>query len=298
MPLSLGKFLSSMNAFLTRTLLGKKIFPVLNVVLCFLLAAAVLFFIRDIVSLSLPDRPREAASSIRPQPLRTHSLQDYSDILRNNPFGFPGGELRPLSAAAGSSISQSDLSLIGTVAGGRKSSYAIFMDRNGQQEVFRAGDSVFGFGTLSRVEKGRVFVHSNGSEIAIPLADVATLKEVKAPGSPESLARKTGDTAYLLDTRNVQQALEKPNQIMTDARFMPNMVEGKQQGFLLTEVKPGGIYSSLGLRNGDVLLRINEFNISSPEAALQALTALRGIDRAQLDVIRNGSRITMTYQIR
>ncbi len=286
-----------MNVFLTRTLMGKKALPVLNALLCVLLGIAVLFFIRDIVSLSLTERPGKAASSPRSQPLQMRSLQDYSDILRNNPFGFPGGELKPLSAT-GQSVSQSDLSLIGTVAGRKKSSYAIFMDRNGKQDVFRTGDSVFGFGTLSKVEKGRVFVHSNGSDIAIPLADVATVKEVRTPGSPESLTKRTGDTAYLLDTRGVQQALEKPNQIMTDARFMPNMVDGKQQGFLLTEVKPGGVYSGLGLRNGDVLLRINEFNISSPEAALQALTALKGIDRAQLDVIRNGSRITMTYQLR
>ena len=278
--------------------MGKKTLPVLNSVLGLLLVAAALFFIRDMVSLSLSERSKESVSSPMPRQLRTRSLPDYSDILRNNPFGFPGGELKPLSATAGRSVSQSDLSLVGTVAGRKRSSYAIFMDRNGKQEVFKPGDSVFGFGTLSKVEKGRVFVRSNGSDIAIPLADVATVKEVKAPGSPEPLAKRTGDTAYLLDTQGVQQALEKPNQIMTDARFLPNMVAGKQQGFLLTEVKPGGIYSGLGLRNGDVLLKINQFNISSPEAALQALTALRGIDRAQLDVIRNGSPVTMTYQMR
>ena len=85
---------------------------------------------------------------------------------------------------------------------------------------------------------------------------------------------------------------------MTDARFVPNFINGRQQGFELREVKPGGIYSSLGLQNGDVLLRINEFTISNPESALQAFTALKGIDRAQLDIIRGGSRMTMTYQIR
>ncbi len=286
-----------MNVLPIKSLPWKKNLPVLNAVLGLLLVVAVLFFIRDIVSLSLPERPKETWSDKSPRQPQRRSLQDYADILRNNPFGFPGGELRPLSAA-GTSVSQSDISLIGTVAGTKKSSYAIFMDRNGKQEVFKTGDSVFGLGTLSRVEKGRVFVRSGGSDIEVPLADVATVKEVRTPGSPDSLGRRTGDASYQLDTQSVQQALEKPDRIMTDARLIPNMIEGKQQGFLLTEVRPGGVYAGLGLRNGDVLLRINEFNISNPEAALQALTALRGIDRAQLDIIRSGSRMTMTYQMR
>jgi general secretion pathway protein C len=85
---------------------------------------------------------------------------------------------------------------------------------------------------------------------------------------------------------------------MTDARFIPHIVDGRQQGFILREVKPGGIYQSLGLQNEDVLLRINEYDISTPDKALQAFIALRGLDRADLDIVRNGSKMTMTYQIR
>jgi general secretion pathway protein C len=85
---------------------------------------------------------------------------------------------------------------------------------------------------------------------------------------------------------------------MTDARFIPHIVDGRQQGFTLKEVKPGGIYQSLGLQNEDVLLRINEYDISTPDKALQAFIALRGLDRADLDIVRNGSKMTMTYQIR
>ncbi len=45
-------------------------------------------------------------------------------------------------------------------------------------------------------------------------------------------------------------------------------------------------------------MRINEYDISDPERALQAFTALRGLDRIQLDLIRNGAKMTMTYQIK
>jgi len=45
-------------------------------------------------------------------------------------------------------------------------------------------------------------------------------------------------------------------------------------------------------------LRINEYDISNPERALQAFTALKGMERVQVDLIRSGSRMTMTYQIK
>ena len=63
-------------------------------------------------------------------------------------------------------------------------------------------------------------------------------------------------------------------------------------------MRNGGIYQSLGLQNGDALLRINEYNISNPENALQAFTALRGMDRVQVDIVRDGTKMTLTYQIR
>ena len=101
-----------------------------------------------------------------------------------------------------------------------------------------------------------------------------------------------------MDQKAVQYAIDNPTQIMTDAKLIPNMVKGKQEGFTLREVRKNGLYDSLGMQNGDVLLRVNNFNISSPESALQAFTALKGMDKVQLDIVRNNNRMTMNYQIK
>ncbi len=279
----------------------KRTITAVNILLALLLTAAVLFLIRDIVSAVIPLKEKKTGTMTRPKDAPQKNLQDYAPILANNPFGFAAGELKPI-AASGPSVSRTDIILIGTVSGRRDLSYAIFADKTGQQDVFRTGEQVFGLGRLSRVEKARVFIGSNGKETEISLKDITDVREIKPPEgqapSSASFGRRVGESTYQIDQQRVQQAIEKPDQIMTDARFVPNIVEGKQQGFVLREVKPGGIYSSLGLQNGDILMRINEFNISNPETALQAFTALRGIDRAQLDVVRNGSKMTMTYQIR
>lgn len=280
---------------------NQKALQVVTLCLGLLLGLTVLFLVRDLISVAVTPKEKTAKGTPKTTENQKRNLTDYTPLLSSNPFGFSAGELKLLSAATGpSSASPTDIVLLGTVAGRRDSSYAIIADKSGQQEVFRIGAQVFGLGRLARVEMTRVFVTNQGRELEVRLKDIADIREIRPAEAPSaaSFGRRVGDSTYQIDQQRVQQAIEKPDQIMTDARFVPNIVDGRQQGFVLREVKPGGIYSSLGLQNGDILLRINEFAISNPETALQAFTALRGIDRAQLDVIRNSSKMTMTYQIR
>ena len=76
------------------------------------------------------------------------------------------------------------ISLIGTVAGKRGASYAIFSDGAGQQDVFRPGEQVFGLGPLKKVEKARVIINSGGKDIVIDLAEITAVKEIKAGPGP------------------------------------------------------------------------------------------------------------------
>jgi len=96
----------------------------------------------------------------------------------------------------------------------------------------------------------------------------------------------------------LQSAMANPTQIMMDARLFPNLVKDRQEGFILREIRKDGFYDHLGLQNGDVLLQVNGSSISSPENALQAFMALKGMDRVKLDIIRNSNRLTLNYQIR
>jgi general secretion pathway protein C len=201
---------------------------------------------------------------------------------------------------------RSDIKLIGTISGSQQQGYAIFLNNNSQQEVVKTGESVTGIGTLKEVLKDKVVIQGAEGIDEIPFAEINVVedgsrqqgKNVGAGTISPSFVKSMGGGAYLVDQKSILHALDKPNQLMTDARLQPNMVSGRQEGFVLREVKGGGIYHTLGLQNGDVLLRINSMDISSPDSALQAFTALRGMDRVNLDIIRNGSRMTLNYQMR
>jgi general secretion pathway protein C len=278
-----------------------KLLVIFNVLIAVALLVVLLLFVREILTVAFK-KAEKPAPSAQPMTQRTRKgLLEYAGILKNNPFGFPGGTLKELSASREGGLSHTDISVVGTVAGPPEHSYAIAADKSGRQEVFKVGESVFGAGKLKRVEKDRIIISDSGREVNIPITDMLTIKEVspRESGLPASdFAKSTGRGTFIVDQKKVLNALEHPNQLMTDARLQPNITDGKQEGFILREVRNGGIYQSLGLQNGDVLLRINDYNISNPENALQAFSALRGMDRVQVDVLRNGSRMTMTYQIR
>jgi type II secretion system protein C len=277
----------------------------LNILLGILLIVATIFVIRDIVSHYFEQKKnvqRGAYSAKATTAEQERQIAEYAAILSNNPFGFSGGEIKTLTGSTSHKTQQGDIMLIGTVVGPRKLSYGIFKDSAGIQDVFKIGDPVYDIGKLCRVERDKVIVRKGEKTVEILLEDVK-VKEVNkqasaASPSPSAFAQKIGRSTYIVDQTRLQQAIANPGQMMTDARLKPNIVNGKEEGFILNEVKPGGVYQSLGLQDGDVLLRINEYDISNPERALQAFTALKGMERVQVDLIRSGSRMTMTYQIK
>lgn len=287
--------------------LSKRYITYLNIVLGTVLIIIIIIFIKDILSSHQIDRGENNSFQTTDisKEQRKLLLEEYSPILKNNPFGFPGGKIRPLGFSSTSSTHQvnTDITLIGTVVGSKKLSYAVFQDTSGMQEVFKIGESVLGLGTLSDVKTDRVIIGHDEGSLELLLEDVVK-DEINKTASllssslTSGFARKIGRGRYIVDQRKLQQAIENPTQIMTDARLTPNVRNGRKEGFILSEVKRGGIYHSLGLRNGDILLRINDYDISNPEIALQAFTALRGLNRIQIDLLRASSKMTMTYQIK
>jgi len=88
------------------------------------------------------------------------------------------------------------------------------------------------------------------------------------------------------------------DKVLTDARLLPYSDGGKIIGFRISEIKPGGVFSLIGIQNGDVLLRVNDYEINSPEKGVQLLNGLKGESRLSLDLIRNSQPLKLQYQIR
>lgn len=290
---------------MTRVVTPGRIFG-LNVLLGIVLLFAILFLVRDVFISKIGNNggSHSAATQREPDPSPAPgTIMEYAPLVKENPFGVPGGELKLLSSMAGNGVSGEapggEIVLVGTVVGPRELSYAVFRDSSGMQELFKIGQSVFGSGRLYKVQRDKAVLRRGSEMVQLALEDVPVREIVKGTeqGSPSDFARRVGHASYVVDQGRLQEMISNPGRMMTDARLKPNVGNGAE-GFTVNEIKPGGIYHSLGLQDGDVLLRINEYEISNPERALQAFTALKGMARVQVDLIRSGAKMTMTYQIK
>jgi general secretion pathway protein C len=252
-----------------------------------------------------------AAGNKLPPVTKTATVDDlmsFSPILETGLFGKPTqGKLSPIAVNTGSqnaAASPGDLVLLGTVRGSFRESFALMRKASTREEqAFRLGEKVFDMGDLVAVGKEYVEILSGGRRIKIEspvagLEDSGTDKN-QEPAASEGLAQQVGGPgSYVIDQRALNAALDNIGQAMTDARLLPSMKDGKVEGFRASEVKPGGIFGMVGIKNGDILLRINDFSIDSPEKAIQSLASLKGMSNIKLDLLRNGQPTTFNYEIR
>jgi len=233
---------------------------------------------------------------------RRDDLSSFSPILEKGLFGTTTqGKLVPIAASQGPAVtSPGDLVLLGTAVGSYRETFALIQRQSTHEEkVFRLGDRVFDMGTLMAVRKEGVEIRNNGS--TVKLMTPTAVPGGTEPGGqvkPGGLASQVAPGSYVVDQRALNAALDNIGQVMTDARLLPNAKDGKVEGFNLSEVKPAGVFGMVGLKNGDTLLRINDFNLDSPDKAMQSLVALKGQSRLKLDLVRDGRPVTLNYEIR
>ncbi|MBI1922259.1 MAG: general secretion pathway protein GspC [Geobacter sp.] len=276
----------------------------LNILLALAITGALARLATDFISYRLSHAfPSTTNKQTTPLAPVAEDLLSFSPIMGKGLFGkATKGALTPVIQSKGpqeGGVSTSDLILVGTALGSYRDTFALVMKTSTQEErVFRLGEKVFGVGPLVAVKKERAYLSVNGKRVE--LLTPTTPAESGKPGqhSQSQMAAPVGSSSFVVDQRALNAALDNIGQAMTDARLLPSVKEGKVEGFRASEVKPAGIFGMVGIRNGDVLLRINDFPIDSPEKAIQSFVSLKGQSRIKLDLVRDGQPVTMNYEIR
>lgn len=246
-------------------------------------------------------------------------FESYSPILEKGAFPSASRQLTKIDiidegAAAASHPVLTELRLLGTYSG--PESFAVF-EKTGsaEQDVFRSGQSVFNTGTLLSIEDGKAKLSAGGSEVTFTVfkeevpSSISAMGDgsVELPDTPDGQAatssgsrytEKVAENSWVIDQKAVEGSLNDMSRVMTDARLTPKASGGRVSGFLVTEIKPKGIFDAIGLKNGDVLTKINGYDIDSPEKAVQVLSALRGQTNIDLDILRAGKPTSLHYTIR
>jgi general secretion pathway protein C len=179
--------------------------------------------------------------------------------------------------------------------------------------TYMIGDRVQGAEVVA-IERLRVIVINNNRREFIdatpgdasgappPPAPIISAKAVDS-GPPPSVALGAGvkqlsDNDYEIPRAEIDKTLANLNDVAMQARIVPAFKDGVAQGFKLFSIRPDSIYSKIGIQNGDVIKRINGFDLNSPEKALEIYSKLKESSRIDIEVERNGAAVRKTYNVK
>jgi len=110
--------------------------------------------------------------------------------------------------------------------------------------------------------------------------------------------KKTGPGRFEVSRAEVQQSMENPLQFFSQMRAMPHFVNGKTDGFSISQVAPGSVFAQLGLRNGDMVTSINGQPVTNPMQAMGLMQAMKTQTAIDLTVNRGGTPSSVHLDLR
>ena len=118
-------------------------------------------------------------------------------------------------------------------------------------------------------------------------------KEKTQTGAENVDVREVSEGVYEVDQKMLEEALNDPNQLMTQARAIP-----QEDGLKFFAIRPNSVFFKIGLRNGDVLHSINDVELDNIENAFSIFEELRGQTHFSIDLSRRGQNFTYEYTIK
>lgn len=198
------------------------------------------------------------------------------------------------------------------VAKDPEASIAMFTDNTAQESVgYRTGEKVLDQAEVMLIEARNVYVKRNGRCEAFTLEEKGKTTVASAPPPPAEMPgeegpgselgkdiKKVSESEYEIPRSDIDSALSNLNQLATAARIVPSFQNGKANGFKLFSIRPNSLYSKIGIQNGDIVQKINGFEINSPDKALEIYSKLKDAQSITVDLIRRGKNQTLSYSIR
>ena len=207
-------------------------------------------------------------------------------------------------------------------------SLAVFQNPSTKKTEFaRIGSELLAQAQVTAIYRSRVMISRNGRiecirPAAVRAAAAARNENRTAPSatpaarprpgspapvntnvSPDELARtavrRTGNNQYDIDKNAIESVLANPTALREQAPTVaPYYRDGKAAGFRLNGVRAGSMFSTLGIRNGDVIQSVNGQAMDSPQRAMELYQGLRTAGTIEMVVERGGRQQTITYNIR
>jgi len=187
------------------------------------------------------------------------------------------------------------IALLGTVTGNEQNAFAVIEETDKRKQgLYKIGDSVQN-ATVKKILREKVVLRVGTKDEILTMEESAASRRDKRRRPSKSTERGTTIT---ISRKDIQSSLKDINKLMSQVRIRPHFKDGISDGLSVSRIKGGSVFSKLGLRNGDIVQKINGEPINSPDEVLALYEKLKSGSRVSLEVTRKGEPKTMNYRFR
>ncbi|MDE3019420.1 MAG: hypothetical protein KGN30_08800 [Nitrospirota bacterium] len=278
-------------------------------IMAFLLA----HLINTLVAEALTDLPTALSAPRRMVPpasiLSANRAKLAEDILADTLFALsqpelaaqgiaaPGGSL-PLTGGAMLEAAKK-VKLMGTVLTEGGVPLAVLEDiPTKRQTLYHLFENIPGIGAIVEIRADAILLQQGNlrERLELSMEQPVPAGSTKPPTAASQASAHT--LKRVLDQRDVARSMADLPKLLSEAHAEPLYANGKVDGWKIDGLTPKGFYDRIGLKTGDILQRVNGVEIRDPGMMLNLFQQLKDERAVSLDLLRDGKKATMFFEIR
>jgi type II secretion system protein C len=160
-------------------------------------------------------------------------------------------------------------------------------------EIIAVGEVYKGY-KLQTIEFDKVTFSKNNKKYVLYL-------EVSKIDNYENMVTKvskpSSDEPKLIEKKDIKYYSKNPNMFWKEIGIDEHMVDGKLSGFTITRLKKGSKLELLGLKKGDLLIKVNNMELNSLKTVVKLYEKLDTLKEINLVFLRNNQEMEINYEI-
>ena len=230
------------------------------------------------------------------------SPKDYSEIIEGDPFDSSGqtaGSGKWTSTAYQQSISEElGLALSGTISGRTEIARAIIKDlKTGAFDLYKIDQTVAG-ARIESIEENAVVLNCDGQRMVLKLNIASSGSNNQLSPAQASNVTSNAAKADLSPNKainNTQTKIGYVEEVLNNAVIEPYSANGRIEGLQITGLENLSIAKNLGLKNRDIIRKVNGHRLTSKQKAYQVFRKAKSQPAIDIELLRDNNNKKLSF---
>jgi len=178
--------------------------------------------------------------------------------------------------------------------------------RGSKSYVLRVGETILGYRLVEVDSLGATLVRGS-REYRLNMPNIKSSQGASQNSNfDKQIPKKSSledeiindDNRVIVPRKIIQEYSSDMNKIWKNIAINPLKRGGKLTGFIVNYVRPNSVFYKMGLRNGDIIKKINGETIEDYSIVMDTFKEAKDLSSLILDIKRGGKSLELDYEIR